>query len=589
MSLNKKKHGFTLAEVMVVLLVLTLLLAVFAPLITKRRKPQKGEELWRWATRNYLAGPMDAYFNPTDQNDASLFIGMSPDSPTEINENYEPLGKIIIRAGLVGNGVMQRHIQFRQGRTNYEDIGHFAGSLLMDNSNILLGGTYSNMVPKVSNTTYPTNNIAIGFKALDEIGDRGNETNTDPALNNIAFGFNSSQQLVSGDNNISIGAGAGLSNVSASNNIMIGHNTGFKTTTSNNTLVGYQANAGNQGDSQHNVLIGSQSGQQTNFELGDNTYAKNTGIGYNVLSKIATGNNNIAIGSGALKNLERGNYNVAIGYNACANLVNQSHKTCIGYNSGPAANSSASADIAMGIDDNAERTYIGTNDNKVDVPNTSRYGGDAVLEIHNIAGPNTGLINNPGVKSNTTTIINGNLVVMGKTFLTIGNILYPFSYSDNIFGAEYSSPCSENQTGYNFSTDNCSELINLTGTSDRRLKNINSNFAGGLSEINQIKVHSFTFKNDKKKKRHTGVIAQELRKIFPNSVSEDENGYLKIRWDEMFYASINAIKELNHKIVSLIKETTNLEKQIQKLEEENKDLNEKTDALSKRVEALKNK
>ena len=57
----------------------------------------------------------------------------------------------------------------------------------------------------------------------------------------------------------------------------------------------------------------------------------------------------------------------------------------------------------------------------------------------------------------------------------------------------------------------------------------------------------------------------------------------------MFYASINAIKELNHKISALMKQTLNLESKIQKLEKENSKLQAETDALAKRVEALKNK
>ena len=86
MILRKREHAFTLAEVMIVLLVLTLLLAIFAPFITKRRTARKGEDLWHWATRNYLAGPMDAYYNPEDAPNGSLFIGVTPDSRAEIED-----------------------------------------------------------------------------------------------------------------------------------------------------------------------------------------------------------------------------------------------------------------------------------------------------------------------------------------------------------------------------------------------------------------------------------------------------------------------------------------------------------------------
>lgn len=591
----KRRRAFTLAEVMIVLLVLTLLLAVFAPFITKRRSTNKqGEELWRWATRNYLAGPMDAFFNPPDRENASLFIGMTPDSREEIDEIYAPLGKIIIRGGYIDNETIQHQIQFRYGRTNSTDsiidIGTYAGSLLADNSNLLLGAKFEKMVPKIADSSYPQNNIAIGFEALNSIGENKDGTSTNPALNNVAIGHRASEFLVSGDNNVTVGSGAGAVNILGSQNTIVGTDAGFKTNNSNNTLIGYKSTSGS---GVNNTFIGALTGQQADYPKKEFSY--NTAIGYNALSSITQGNYNIAIGTGALRNLQQGSYNVAIGYNACAGLVHQSNKTCIGYNSGPAKSSGANAEILVGIDDKSERTYIGTNQNVTysadgtETWNPRSYGGDATLEIHNVGNNNANLINNPSVQSNTTTVINGDLVVMGKTYLTVGNILYPFGYENNLFGAYINNPCSNNQTSYAFHTDDtkCSDLSNLT--SDRRLKNIESKYKAGLEEINQIKVYNYTFKADKDKQKQTGVIAQQLQKIFPNSVFKGKDGYLKIRWDEMFYASINAIKELNHKISALMKQALNLESKIQKLEKENSKLQTETDALAKRVEALKNK
>lgn len=586
MILRKQKHAFTLAEVMIVLLVLTLLLAVFAPMITKRRTSRKEEDLWRWSTRNYLAGPMDAFYNPEDMENASLFIGLTPDSRMEINQIYTPLGKIIIRGGYIDDTKLQRQIQFRYGRANFDDIGNFAGSILADNANLLIGGEYKEMKPKISDTSYPANNIALGFEALNDIGDRG--AGTDPALNNIAIGHRALETLTSGDDNIAIGAGNTSVNKTASRNTIIGYNAGLKTTMSNNTLIGYKSNTGQGRD---NLFIGAKTGSQYNFA--NTSFSQNTAIGYEALSSLTTGGYNVAIGAGALKNLQKGYFNVAIGYNACANLVNEWYKTCIGYNSGPAEDSPAKAELGMGIDDHSERTYIGTNPN-LGADGTSwsssGYGGDAVLEIHNNGGNNSSLINNPARNSNTTTVINGNLVVMGNTYLTVGNILYPFNYEDNLFGANFYEPCSTNQTTYSFATTgNCSALSNLRNFSDRRLKDIGSKYSAGLNEINQIQVYNYTFKDDKNKEQHTGVIAQKLQKIFPDSVFKGEDGFLKIRWDEMFFASINAIKELNMKITTLMRKAVNLEAQIDKLEKENQELQAKANALTKRIEAIKSK
>ena len=82
-------------------------------------------------------------------------------------------------------------------------------------------------------------------------------------------------------------------------------------------------------------------------------------------------------------------------------------------------------------------------------------------------------------------------------------------------------------------------------------------------------------------------MAQDLLKVFPNSVFKGDDGYLRIKWDEMFYAAINAIKELDRKIIALVKRTTTVETQISKLEKENVLLKSQVDNLTLRVNKLK--
>ena len=121
------------------------------------------------------------------------------------------------------------------------------------------------------------------------------------------------------------------------------------------------------------------------------------------------------------------------------------------------------------------------------------------------------------------------------------------------------------------------------------LKNIGTKFSVGLEELSKIKVYNYTFKNDKNKKPHVGVIAQELQKVFPTAVFVGEDGYLRIRWDEMFYAAINAVKELDKKISAIAHRILNVEAQISQLEEENIVLQTQVDQLSQRINKLKSK
>jgi prepilin-type N-terminal cleavage/methylation domain-containing protein len=102
-------------------------------------------------------------------------------------------------------------------------------------------------------------------------------------------------------------------------------------------------------------------------------------------------------------------------------------------------------------------------------------------------------------------------------------------------------------------------------SSDRRLKNVGDAFTGGLAEINQINTFNYTFKADRDKTPQVGVIAQDLQKIFPNAVITGDDGYLKIRWDEILFSAVNAIKELDKKIIALAEKVQNNTNELVKL------------------------
>lgn len=595
---KRNKSAYTIAEVMIVLLILTVIFAAFAPIITKRKLSSYKSSNAIWNKYNETKG-FDAYFDPSNtKNTGTAFFGVKPDSHGAVTSTLTPLSRVVIRSGPVTSGnKLQRQIQFRFGRLSgnaaEKKYGKFAGTWLMDRQNVLLGGAYPNLDNTPDNIE-ARDNVAIGYQSMNALKN---------AQGNTALGLSALSENISGKYNTAIGYNAG-SALHESYNTYIGAGAGEKASGSRNTAVGYQAGYENSGSV--NVFVGANAGR-----TGSGSY--NVGIGYDALRSVS-GNYNVAIGTGALKNLTTGSYNTAIGYNACSEVTTGSHKTCIGYNSGPGANTQTSYMSATGSwsrgqtvsdylgskTDNLERTYIGGR--------PYNYGGDAVMEIHNVGGTNSNLINNPGVKSNTTTVINGNLIVRGRAMMTIGSKLWSFVevdpkgssaehsmgyYSNNNVGTILAG----NQQDYTVCYDTkVNTGILLKGgvcldstSSDRRLKNIGTRNLAGLKELNQLKIYDYTFKNDKSKHSQIGVMAQDLQKVFPNSVFEGPDGYLRIRWDEMFFASINAIKELDRKIVSLVNRATKVETQIAKLEQENISLKTQVDALSVRVEKLKNK
>lgn len=598
---KRNKSAYTIAEVMIVLLILTVIFAAFAPIITKRKLSSYKSSNAIWNKYNETKG-FDAYFDPSNtKNTGTAFFGVKPDSHGAVTSTLTPLSRVVIRSGPVTSGnKLQRQIQFRFGRLSgnaaEKKYGKFAGTWLMDRQNVLLGGAYPN-IDNTPDNIEARDNVAIGYQSMNALKN---------AQGNTALGLSALSENISGKYNTAIGYNAG-SALHESYNTYIGAGAGEKASGSRNTAVGYQAGYNNSGSV--NVFVGANAGR-----TGSGSY--NVGIGYDALRSVS-GNYNVAIGTGALKNLTTGSYNTAIGYNACSEVTTGSHKTCIGYNSGPGANTQTSYMSATGSwsrgqtvsdylgskTDNLERTYIGGR--------PYNYGGDAVMEIHNVGGTNSNLINNPGVKSNTTTVINGNLIVRGRTMMTIGSKLWSFVevdpkgssaehsmgyYSNNNIGTILAGNQQDYTVCYDTKVNTGPFPLKLKGgvcldstSSDRRLKNIGTRSIAGLKELNQLKIYDYTFKNDKSKHSQIGVMAQDLQKVFPNSVFEGPDGYLRIRWDEMFFASINAIKELDRKIVSLVNRATKVETQIARLEQENISLKTQVDALSVRVEKLKNK
>ena len=141
------------------------------------------------------------------------------------------------------------------------------------------------------------------------------------------------------------------------------------------------------------------------------------------------------------------------------------------------------------------------------------------------------------------------------------------------------------------------KALKLTNTSDRRLKNVGETFQAGLDEIKKLEVFNYILKDDKDKTPRVGVMAQDLQKIFPNAVTTGSDGFLRIRMEDMFYAMVNAIKQLdekieniiNNEIVALTKRVNELEKQNAELAKQNVELVKQNADFEKRLVELEKK
>ena len=494
-----------------------------------------------------------------------------------------------------------------EGATNNNNVAIGVQALMKSSgtNNVAIGANA--MAESDGSTTSYSNNIAIGYEALMHY----------KGSNNVAIGANANNSSVTPlsrfDNTVAIGS---LSKVTASNSVALGPNAaamgehsvalGTAFATEEGTVAlgaiseagGYSSTAVGSGSTARNtsstalgsnahvegayaIALGSGTiaNSSNSIVIGSNSYAadiamNSIAMGYDAKgysrNSIAIGDStevlgydSIAIGSYAKAN---GNYNIAIGYNACKDVQSQ-NKICIGKNSGPRA-----GDNWAKSTDTVERIFIG---------GRSKYNdGPAVLEIHNGTSGSQVISSGRGL-ANSLVVINGALLVKGGIISSIptagdrrfadasGNVLMVGSTSGQLepIGLDWTGASDQVSTIYGSEEHGVFIDPNFgTPFSDRRLKYVGTEFTSGLDKIRELKVFNYTFKKDEKKIPHVGVIAQDLKKIFPDAVKKGVDGFLTIRLEDMFYAMINAIKELDAKYQAQEKRINELEKRIQKLE-----------------------
>lgn len=234
------------------------------------------------------------------------------------------------------------------------------------------------------------------------------------------------------------------------------------------------------------------------------------------------------------------------------------------------------------------RFYISSPTTAATGASTINFTSDGSLILSNPSGNNITLTNNGGmaISSNDIHIGANNQIIVSQASTTVNSTVnmggYDISF-DTSFGNGGSSVRGNLQTLWQ-------EIYNLQGGySDERLKNISGDSTAGLKEINALEVKNFTYKDDKEKTPHVGVIAQQLQKIFPNSVTSDDKGYLRIKTEEIFFAMVNSIKELFAQVQDLTAKVTGLDKRLDELEKENAALKKQNEEFEKRLQKLEKK
>ncbi len=525
----KRLRGFSLMEMMIVLAIVAVVAAASAPMVNKKMVRVASEKSpWIFVNGESIGYNIDNGGGIQDRKTAT--IGTNGRVPSDAGNP---------RLYIDTNSDATPHILFGRQRTN-----------LMR----LIAGGQKNSVWLSSadtNNNIGSNSVTVGPDA------RATDNNS------IAIGNNAQATFVDA---IAIG-GDSLSDTDYS--IAIGSNS--KATDIAGVAIGYQASA-----STSSIGInGSANGSTSIALLGTTEQAANNSMAIGQEAK-AEKNDTIAIGRRA-KATNTGA--IAIGSSGSNNTTNDARAQGLSAIAiGSESKALATSSIALG----REALTTSSANDAIAIGNkaqASHFHSAAIGYQASTTADNQIVLGN----SNTTVYIRGNLVVDGNTVVG-GSSLLGKNHGSLVFMKESEKSLHggagvghvyffKEKNGDNLkinsynATAKASQIYNnLKNLSDRRLKNVGKEFTSGLDKLRKLEIFNYTFKDDKDKTPRVGVMAQDLKKIFPDAVIKGEDGFLRIRMEDMFYAVINAVKELDNRTSAQEKKIKELEKRIEELE-----------------------
>ena len=317
----------------------------------------------------------------------------------------------------------------------------------------------------------------------------------------------------------------------------------------------------------------------TGQTLSNNQNSGITAIGYGAR---AEGTNSIVVGN----SIATSQRSISIGYETIAGIANESSGTC-NVAIGDGANAATNMCIAIGTGTTADVTVTGPNgatSSAVAVGTLASANGENAIAIGSQAQASG--FNSIALGGTSSTTSTGTLASATESIAIGPDAKATKQYSVAIGPRASAEKAGQITLGDANATVYIPGKLEVVGEvklhyyndwpwsshySDKRLKNIGDKFTAGINELSKLDFFHYTFKKDETKTPHVGVIAQDLQEVFPDAVTKGDDGFLRIRWEDMFYAAINAIKELNTKIIEI---ANNLTSTNTKVEEQDKIIKE---------------
>lgn len=389
--------------------------------------------------------------------------------------------------------------------------------------------------------------------------------------NNTFVGRSAGQANTTGRENVYLGINAMSLNQSGNNNVILGNQAGFLSQNgSRNVFLGSQSGSLNQGFG--NVFLGNESGES---ETGSNKlYIDNTGTSEPlVYGDFAT--NLLAVnGSFFVNGSIQSNSGLSVNAQGAFLAIGPTSQTpgkwsfSTGSSPAPGPLPPPSHNIFMNVDQLSRNVGVGQNSGTEFAQLTVTSSG-VPLAFEN---PNTA--NNAGG--------------LWRFFQVGDHVGFDVNTggTGNEFGNNYKRPLrmsddgNVGRVGVGLTTQAPSYELDVNGTirastflnnSDRRFKKDIEPLENALEKINAMEGVSYQFKKSKineynlPSEQQYGLIAQDVQKIAPNIVQEDEQGYLGIDYIKIIPLLIESVKEQQESIVALQEENEALREAINEL------------------------
>jgi hypothetical protein len=295
----------------------------------------------------------------------------------------------------------------------------------------------------------------------------------------------------------------------------------------------------------------------------------NTATGGSALAGNTTGNDNTADGNATIESNTTGTDNTGVGFAALYYNKTGSFNTALGSEAGPG---SASTNLT-------NATAIGA---------YSQVTESNALVLGSIKGVNGGPANAlVGIGTTAPTqsleVDSGNSLVRGvnnfqkngdTAFLYMGdtNNFIQSTFGTGITIGVFQVPAAVRINQYSgfvgIGTPTPDNLLTVNGSADKpgggswgtysdaRLKHLDGNFTAGLGEIMKLHPIRYRYKDDngmgiRDREEHIGFVAQDVRRVIPEAVTQNDKGYLLVNNDPILWTMLNALQEQQREISSL--------------------------------------